>query len=208
MRGLQAQPAQKCSDNGSSFPVPTSATKPVTIIANSEISKYRSIPDCNGSGCSGARVETDAGMLCCSHYRQAFEFLCVSGSESAVSRMLLSNGSGVGSRATQSRQPRQVRKEATVTGSCVCSGFPGVWLFYILSFSQVAKRRQKPSQVPGVNDLKALHEAKITALGIYLPPRLLTNQDLEKMVDTTNDWILERTGIRGAPHRRQRGCQL
>src|SRR6476646_11718565 len=28
------------------------------------------------------------------------------------------------SRATHSRQPRQVRKEATVTGSCVCSGCP------------------------------------------------------------------------------------
>ena len=32
-------------------------------------------------------------------------------------------------RATHSRQPRQVRKEATVTGSCVCSGFSGAWLF-------------------------------------------------------------------------------
>ena len=38
--------------------------------------------------------------------------------------------------------------------------------------------------------------AKITALGSYVPPRVLTNQDLEKMVDTTNEWILERTGIR------------
>lgn len=37
---------------------------------------------------------------------------------------------------------------------------------------------------------------KITSLGCYVPPRLLTNQDLEKMVDTTNEWILERTGIR------------
>jgi len=37
--------------------------------------------------------------------------------------------------------------------------------------------------------------AKITALGTYVPPRILTNQDLEKMVDTTNEWILERTGI-------------
>lgn len=37
--------------------------------------------------------------------------------------------------------------------------------------------------------------AKITALGRYLPPRILTNADLEKMVDTTNEWILERTGI-------------
>jgi 3-oxoacyl-[acyl-carrier-protein] synthase III len=38
--------------------------------------------------------------------------------------------------------------------------------------------------------------AKISALGTYVPPRLLTNQDLEKMVETSNDWILERTGIR------------
>ena len=38
--------------------------------------------------------------------------------------------------------------------------------------------------------------AKISALGTYVPPRVLTNADLEKMVDTTNDWILERVGIR------------
>ena len=38
--------------------------------------------------------------------------------------------------------------------------------------------------------------AKISALGTYVPPRLLTNADLEKMVDTTNDWIMERVGIR------------
>jgi 3-oxoacyl-[acyl-carrier-protein] synthase III len=38
--------------------------------------------------------------------------------------------------------------------------------------------------------------AKITALGTYVPPRVLSNQDLEKMVDTTDQWILERTGIR------------
>ena len=38
--------------------------------------------------------------------------------------------------------------------------------------------------------------AKITGLGTYVPPRVLTNQDLEKMVQTTDQWILERTGIR------------
>lgn len=38
-------------------------------------------------------------------------------------------------------------------------------------------------------------KAKISALGCYVPPRLLTNFDLEKMVDTSNEWILERTGI-------------
>ncbi len=38
--------------------------------------------------------------------------------------------------------------------------------------------------------------AKITALGCYSPPGLLTNADLEKLVDTNDDWIVERTGIR------------
>jgi 3-oxoacyl-[acyl-carrier-protein] synthase-3 len=38
--------------------------------------------------------------------------------------------------------------------------------------------------------------AKISALGTYVPPRLLTNADLEKMVDTTNEWIMTRVGIR------------
>jgi len=38
--------------------------------------------------------------------------------------------------------------------------------------------------------------AKITALGTYVPPQILTNQDLEKMVDTNDQWIMERTGIR------------
>ncbi len=37
--------------------------------------------------------------------------------------------------------------------------------------------------------------AKITALGCYTPPRVLTNSDLEQMVQTSNQWILERTGI-------------
>lgn len=37
--------------------------------------------------------------------------------------------------------------------------------------------------------------AKISALGCYVPPGVLTNQDLEKIVDTSNQWIVERTGI-------------
>ncbi|HKD82123.1 MAG TPA: beta-ketoacyl-ACP synthase III [Candidatus Angelobacter sp.] len=41
-----------------------------------------------------------------------------------------------------------------------------------------------------------LVRAKISALGTFTPPRLLTNADLEKMVETSNDWIVERTGIR------------
>jgi len=38
--------------------------------------------------------------------------------------------------------------------------------------------------------------AKITGVAGYVPPRLLTNQDLEKIVDTHDEWIRSRTGIR------------
>lgn len=38
--------------------------------------------------------------------------------------------------------------------------------------------------------------SKILGTGSYLPEKILTNFDLEKMVDTTNDWIVERSGIR------------
>lgn len=41
-----------------------------------------------------------------------------------------------------------------------------------------------------------MRKAKITAVGCYTPPNLLTNDDLSKMVDTNDQWILERTGIR------------
>ncbi len=38
--------------------------------------------------------------------------------------------------------------------------------------------------------------AEIKSLATYVPPRLLTNADLEKLVDTSNEWIMQRTGIR------------
>ena len=38
-------------------------------------------------------------------------------------------------------------------------------------------------------------KAKITATGAYLPEKILTNFDLEKMVDTSDEWIRQRTGI-------------
>jgi 3-oxoacyl-[acyl-carrier-protein] synthase III len=38
-------------------------------------------------------------------------------------------------------------------------------------------------------------KAKITGVATYVPPRLLRNSDLEKLVETNNQWILERTGI-------------
>ena len=38
--------------------------------------------------------------------------------------------------------------------------------------------------------------ARIASLATYVPPRVLTNADLERMVDTSDEWILQRTGIR------------
>ncbi|HYM00659.1 MAG TPA: beta-ketoacyl-ACP synthase III [Blastocatellia bacterium] len=37
--------------------------------------------------------------------------------------------------------------------------------------------------------------AQITALGRYVPPKVVTNRDFEKMLDTTHEWIFSRTGI-------------
>lgn len=41
-----------------------------------------------------------------------------------------------------------------------------------------------------------VRKACITGTGAYVPDRVMTNADLEKIVDTTDQWILERTGIR------------
>ncbi|HVZ60013.1 MAG TPA: beta-ketoacyl-ACP synthase III [Terriglobales bacterium] len=41
-----------------------------------------------------------------------------------------------------------------------------------------------------------IRRAKITSLGTYVPPRILSNLDLEKMVETSDEWIMDRTGIR------------
>lgn len=38
--------------------------------------------------------------------------------------------------------------------------------------------------------------AKISALGTYVPPDVITNKDLEKLVETNDQWIVDRTGIR------------
>lgn len=38
--------------------------------------------------------------------------------------------------------------------------------------------------------------SRITGTGSYLPEKILSNHDLEKMVDTSDEWIIERTGIK------------
>ncbi len=41
-----------------------------------------------------------------------------------------------------------------------------------------------------------MNYSRITSTGSYLPARILTNADLEKLVETSDQWIVERTGIR------------
>ena len=41
-----------------------------------------------------------------------------------------------------------------------------------------------------------MRQARIASLATYVPPRVLSNADLEEMVETSNEWILKRTGIR------------
>ena len=39
-------------------------------------------------------------------------------------------------------------------------------------------------------------KAAITAIGGYVPDYIMTNQELEKMVDTNDEWIMSRTGVK------------
>ena len=41
-----------------------------------------------------------------------------------------------------------------------------------------------------------MSRARIIGIGSYAPQRILTNRELEKMVDTSDEWIVQRTGIR------------
>src|SRR5690554_6473471 len=40
-----------------------------------------------------------------------------------------------------------------------------------------------------------MKKSRITGVGHYLPEKTVTNHDLSKMMETNNDWIVERTGI-------------
>lgn len=44
--------------------------------------------------------------------------------------------------------------------------------------------------------MSLLNYARIAGTGSYLPEKILTNSELEKMVDTTDEWIVSRTGIK------------
>lgn len=53
---------------------------------------------------------------------------------------------------------------------------------------------------PGCTNFSAMlsppFRAAIQGLGVYIPPRILTNDDLARMVDTSDEWITTRTGIK------------
>tara|TARA_B100001559_G_scaffold80096_1_gene66534 strand:- start:23 stop:271 length:249 start_codon:yes stop_codon:yes gene_type:complete len=40
-----------------------------------------------------------------------------------------------------------------------------------------------------------LYQSVVTGIGASLPKKIVTNKDLTKIVDTTEEWIVERTGI-------------
>jgi 3-oxoacyl-[acyl-carrier-protein] synthase-3 len=44
--------------------------------------------------------------------------------------------------------------------------------------------------------MAGMFRSRVAGTGSYLPPGVLTNADLEKMVDTNDQWIVERTGIK------------
>src|SRR6185436_4208223 len=50
-----------------------------------------------------------------------------------------------------------------------------------------------PRTTPRIGGGRPVH---IASLATYVPPRVMTNADFEKLVDTTDEWILQRTGIR------------
>src|SRR5512141_647703 len=52
----------------------------------------------------------------------------------------------------------------------------------------MGRKERKPLMQP--------RRAAITALGTHVPERVVTNADLEKIVDTSDEWIRTRTGIR------------
>ena len=55
----------------------------------------------------------------------------------------------------------------------------------------------EPISSPVVNSSnRAIRRVQISSLGTHVPPRVMTNEDLEKKVKTSNEWILQRTGIR------------
>ncbi len=52
------------------------------------------------------------------------------------------------------------------------------------------------TRVTASGPMGTLRRVKIAGLSTFVPPRVLTNDDLERLVETSNEWILQRTGIK------------
>lgn len=48
----------------------------------------------------------------------------------------------------------------------------------------------------GVNMVALTSKSRISAIGTYVPEKVLSNFDLESLVETNNEWIVRRTGIK------------
>ena len=47
-----------------------------------------------------------------------------------------------------------------------------------------------------IRDVPMHSKSRITAIGTYVPHQILSNNDLEKMVHTNDEWIVQRTGMK------------
>ena len=64
------------------------------------------------------------------------------------------------------------------------------------SVAELSHHARSPSSILGHCRKNVRHDVlKVTGTGSYLPEKILTNQDLERMVDTSDEWIRTRTGI-------------
>ena len=45
-----------------------------------------------------------------------------------------------------------------------------------------------------------MYNSKITGMGMYVPENIVTNKDLTSLMDTSHEWIIERTGIEERRH--------
>ena len=64
--------------------------------------------------------------------------------------------------------------------------------------ARIAERLGRPRRLEG-----STMYARIAGTGSYLPEKILTNADLEKIVDTSDEWIRTRTGIEQPPRGRR-----
>ncbi|MFQ5862240.1 MAG: beta-ketoacyl-ACP synthase III [Candidatus Brocadiales bacterium] len=60
----------------------------------------------------------------------------------------------------------------------------------------ITSKHKKVPRIRAIISENHKYTVSITGTGAYLPPKRLTNRDLEKMLDTTDEWITKRTGIK------------